>query len=267
MKTLLLCLLTFVVLGGAPSCTKELAVTADATVANADASDAGPGQRLAIVYRDVGACDGCAESLATLIEAAGFQTRFVTANDLLSDETFQGVALYAQPGGDDTTQVYGAVGAAHWDEVVTRIRTYVSGGGHYLGVCLGGFLAAQWIDDAATIPALRLIPGDADYFEMTPVNFEQDQVVPVTWFHPAVTRSVYFQAGPEFTSAEGGDVYGEYSDHSIAAMIAPYGTGKVAVSGIHFEADASWYTDVNITDPDGIDADLGLRMIADLIAP
>ena len=239
---------------------------ADALVDDGGAADATDHRPRAIVYRDIGACDGCAESLATLIENAGLQTRFVTAHDLLSDATFDGVTLYAQPGGDDTMLVHDAVGAANWDGVLTRMRAYVNGGGHYLGVCLGGFLAVQWIDDAATIPALRIVPGDADYFRTTAINFEQDQVIPVTWFHPATMRDVYFQAGPAFTSASGGDVYGEYSDHSIAAMIVPYGAGKVAVSGIHFEADASWYADVNITDPDGPDSDLGLVMIADLLA-
>lgn len=177
---------------------------------------------------------------------------------------FAGVTLYAQPGGDDTLLVRDAVGAAEWPGAVARIRKFVSGGGRYLGVCLGGFLAGASVDDAGTIPALQLIAGDGQSFEKTPRSYDKDQVIPIHWLSPATDRSMYFQGGPFFVP-QAGTVYAKYADGSIAALLASYGKGKVAVSGVHFEATSDWYTAYGLVDPDGLDADLGIAMVRDLL--
>lgn len=220
--------------------------------------------RLALVYRGPGSCAGCAEDLAALLEHAGLRTRYVGPADLLADATFAGAALYAQPGGDNTMQVYYAVGAANWPAVADRLRAFVRGGGRYLGVCLGGFLAGPWMDDDGTIAALALLRGDASYFTKTPVDSRLDQVVPITWLSPRQSRTVYFQEGPYFID-DGGVPYATWSDGSVAALIADYGKGKVGVSGFHFEATDDWYAAHDLIDPDGPDADLGIQLIDDLM--
>ncbi len=215
---------------------------------------------LALVYSGPGACAGCPAALAEVLEQAGLRTQYVGPAELKHDEVFDGVALYAQPGGDDTLQVYGALGPVEFPRFAARMRAFVEHGGRYLGVCLGGFLASQWIDGAATIPALRLIVGDAEYFTATPGPYRSDQIIPITWLAPTPRqRSVYFQEGPFFTGP--GTPYATYVDGSTAAMIAPLGKGQVGLSGFHFEADASWYANYGLDDPDGPDADLAVAFI------
>jgi glutamine amidotransferase-like uncharacterized protein len=75
---------------------------------------------------------------------------------------------------------------------------------------------------------------------------------------------MYFQDGPFFIvdkdakNADDVDVLATYSSNGkIAALVAPFGKGKVGVAGPHPEADASWYTLAKLSDPDGLDADLG----------
>lgn len=248
-------------LAAAAACNpRELATDLGADGDAADPADADPDTApLALVYRGSGACEGCAESLAALLERAGYATRYVGPDALTRDATFEGAALYAQPGGDETMLVRDAVGAARWPAVRERLRTFVADGGAYLGICLGGFMAGEWMDDDATIPALGLLDGDASYFTATPRQYTEDQVIAVDWLHPPGRRHVYFQEGPSFAAK--GDVWARYSDRSAAALIASFGRGKVGVSGIHFEADQSWYDENELDDPDGPDLDLGEAFI------
>ena len=230
----------------------------------APASASGTAPPLALVYQGPGACEGCETALADLLARAGLRTRFIGPAELRSDEAFADATLYAQPGGDETMLVRDAVGAADWPAAAARITRFVQGGGRYLGVCLGGFLAARWVDDAGTIPALRLISGEGDYFRGTPIDPNADQVIPVHWLLPETERAMYFQGGP-FFAEQAGTVYARYADGTIAALATSYGQGKVAVSGVHFEAPAEWYSSNGLHDADGLDADLGLRMIQDLV--
>ncbi|MBF0543037.1 MAG: hypothetical protein HQM08_01320 [Candidatus Riflebacteria bacterium] len=217
-------------------------------------------EAIALVYKGKGASRGCPESLARLLQRAGLKTRFVGPEDLRRDSTFVGAVLYAQPGGDEVMLVRDAVGAAQWPSVVQRIRNFVNNGGCYFGICLGGFLAGPWLDDEKTIRALGLVSGDVSSFIRTP-HYNKNQVIQVQWLVPEQKRFVYFQAGPFFKRQ--GTVYGQYSDGSIAALLTNFGKGKVAVSGIHFEAESDWYIDDHLNDPDGLDLDLGVQMIND----
>ena len=256
----------------ARSYSTTLTVTSDATsgtstaaVTALSASVARPPMlpSTAAVYRGPGACTGCAEALATLLQQAGFATRFVGPEDLSRDATFEGISLYAQPGGDDTMSVYRAIGPQRWPAVVTRIQRFVRGGGHYLGVCLGGFLAARWMDDPETIPALQLVSGTADYYTQTPRPYRQDQVIPVFWLSPPATRFVYFQEGPTF-NVPGATILARYENGTPAVLVTPYGAGRVGLSGVHLEAPSDWYASYQLNDPDGPDGDLGLKLIGAL---
>ncbi|MCB9548031.1 MAG: hypothetical protein H6706_19615 [Myxococcales bacterium] len=200
--------------------------------------------------------------MAALLQKAGLRTRYVSPADLLQDATFVGATVYAQPGGDATSLVLKAVGAKAWPDAARRIRAFVAGGGRYLGICLGGWVAGPWMND--TVPALDLLDGEVDAFTRTPRDHTTDQVIPVTWLLPSQQRRVYFQEGPYFEAR--GTVYARYSDGSVATLLADFGRGKVAVSGIHLEAEADWYTANDLTDADGPDADLGVILIRALLA-
>ncbi|GAA2123575.1 hypothetical protein [Streptomyces synnematoformans] len=52
-----------------------------------------------------------------------------------------------------------------------------------------------------------------------------------------------------------------YDNALPAAVLAPYGEGRVAVVGPHPEADAGWYAGYNLSNPDGIRLDLGHDLV------
>ena len=79
---------------------------------------------------------------------------------------------------------------------------------------------------------------------------------------------MYFQDGPYFmpdNGVTGQTILAYYTNGKVAAMVQPYGKGKIGVSGTHPEADASWYAEAGLTDPDGFDADLGHDLIDTLM--
>ncbi len=71
---------------------------------------------------------------------------------------------------------------------------------------------------------------------------------------------MYFQDGPYFLldrGATGVRVLATYTNGKIAALVAPYGKGKVGVSGPHPEATIAWYEASHLVNPEGVHADLG----------
>jgi hypothetical protein len=211
---------------------------------------------LALVYRGPASCSGCSEAVAALLQSSptGFRTEFCGPDEdrQLSPSALGEAAVYAQPGG-------GSV-ASGWRKMrghARDIRDFVHGGGHYLGFCLGAYLAGA-------TPGFALLPGDVDRYISTPgasVHDADDTVIGVRW--RGQPRKMYFQDGPVFRLQPGAPatVLATYDGGASAAVIAAYGTGRVGVVGPHPEADRSWYTSAGLTNPGGIHFDLGHDLI------
>ncbi|WP_240498141.1 hypothetical protein [Williamsia sp. 1135] len=57
------------------------------------------------------------------------------------------------------------------------------------------------------------------------------------------------------------EVLATYPNGIAAVMVAPYGQGKVGVSGPHPEADQSWYDEADLENPDRIRTDIAYELI------
>jgi glutamine amidotransferase-like uncharacterized protein len=105
----------------------------------------------------------------------------------------------------------------------------------------------------------------ADQYIRTPgatVKTKNDTLVPVVW--RGTTRYMYFQDGPYFvpkSNVKGQTILAYYTNGEVAAMVQPYGKGKIGVSGPHPEADASWYKKAGLKVCDSLDTDLGNDLI------
>ncbi|MFE3292702.1 BPL-N domain-containing protein [Rhodococcus sp. NPDC059234] len=222
----------------------------------ADADD----RPVALVYRGPAACSGCAESVANLLVSAPTPLRPVYCGPDeevdVTPETLAGAAVYAQPGG-------GTVGPA-WRRTrsyAPHLREFVAAGGSYLGFCLGAYLAGN-------DPGYRLFPGQVRQYIGTDdatVHDTEDTVVAVDWRNQR--RHMFFQDGTAFTvpddnwDAVGATVLARYPNEVVAAVVTPYGSGRVGLVGPHPEADESWYRGPGLTNPDGIRFDLGHDLI------
>jgi glutamine amidotransferase-like uncharacterized protein len=234
------------------------------------AQPTGNGHPLALVYRGPGGCKGCSEAVAALLRHSRwqFEVKYIGPKEKLklNAQNLRPAVLYAQPGGKGSAQ--------HAYRKVTRqlgspaiMTNWVKSGGHYLGLCMGGYLAGntkQW-------PGFGLLPGKVGEWINSPGaswTSTKDTVLPLQW--RGQHRWMYFQDGPYFklnSGASGVNVLAKYENGDIAALTAPFGKGRIGVVGPHPEATASWYQDNHLTDPDGHDADLGQDLINTLMQP
>ncbi|MGW0176137.1 BPL-N domain-containing protein [Rhodococcus sp. NPDC003322] len=220
---------------------------------------------VALVYRGPATCSGCAESVASLLESAPTPLRPVYAgpdeNIDVTAESLAGAVVYAQPGGGTLKSAW-----RHTRSYAPALRDWVSGGGTYLGFCLGAYLAGG-------DPGYGLFPGRVRQYIGTDgatVDDTEDAVVEVTWRDQR--RHMYFQDGATFRvadddfSAVGATVLARYPNDTVAAVVTPYGNGRVGLVGPHPEADESWYRGPGLTNPDGIRFDLGHDLIETALA-
>lgn len=241
-----------------------LAVTAALLAAPAGwSAGTGTGARrpLAVVYRGPAGCSGCSEAVAALIRRSPLHFRVVYVGPHeqhpLTAAALHGASLYAQPGGDGSAvQALRALGVRS----VRAIRRFVAGGGHYLGICMGAYLAGS-------DPGMGLLsPGDTNEYDRSPgaaVTSAADAVIPVWWGR---TLHDQFAQDPPYMTASGvpGErVLSRYTNGEINALVRPFGRGRVGVVGTHPEADRSWYTArLWRADRDGLDYAQGLELIA-----
>ncbi|MEU9074128.1 BPL-N domain-containing protein [Kitasatospora sp. NPDC048538] len=227
---------------------------------SADGTDDDPagdpgGHPLALVYRGPAACDGCPEATRQLLEHDGYAVHYIGPQEHLhfGPGALDHAALYAQPGGTNGQEVGTAWRLLRQEPGFTPdlVRDYVRAGGRYLGLCMGGYLAGD--------PGYDLLPGDSGQYIRTPgatVTDDRDHLVAVAW--RGRPQRMYFQDGPYFdVDGPGVDVLARYGNERAAAVVAPYGSGRVAVSGPHPEAPADWYRDYGLPDESATGQALG----------
>jgi len=221
----------------------------------------GTSRPLALVYRGPAACSDCAEAVAALLQSSQwhFEVRYVGPGEKLhlSAALLKAATLYAQPGSDEDTDLRAAYRLMRSDAPL--IRDFVKSGGHYLGFCMGGYLAGA-------TPGFQLLPGDTKQFIKSPqasVRTTADTTVQVYWRDQL--RTMHFQDAPYFMvnpDALNVTVLARYTNDTIAALVTPYGQGRVGVVGPHVEATADWYRAYNLPAPQqGLTLDLGQDLV------
>ncbi|MFE4539230.1 hypothetical protein ACFRKB_29905 [Streptomyces scopuliridis] len=217
------------------------------------------GPDLALVYRGPAARPGCPEAVAGLLAAGpwGLDVRYTGPHEELplSGESLARARVYAQPGGGTLSYGYRQLAGQRG-----AVRAFVRGGGCYLGFCLGGYLAGA-------TPGFGLLPGDTDQYISSAgstVHDENDTLVEVRW--RGRPRTVFFQDGPLFLLDRGADatVLATYPNGTVAALVTPFGAGRVGVVGPHPEATGDWYTDVHL--PVHQTRDLALDLVNEVMA-
>jgi hypothetical protein len=222
------------------------------------------GRPVALVYRGPASCAGCAEAVAALIRRSPrhFSVSYVGPAEKLkvTAASLRGAALYAQPGGGDSVrQGMTALGPA----AAAAIRSYVAAGGHYLGMCMGAYLAGE-------NPGIGLLaPGDTgeyDHSRGASVTTAAQAVIPVIW---GGTVSYQYAQDPPYiipSGVRGEKVLARFTNHQVDALVRPYHRGAVGVVGTHPEADRTWFTPAMWRAArDGFSYPEGLQLIAALM--
>ena len=233
------------------------------TCAAAHATVTIPSAPYVIIFDGKTICGGCDTPFSDMFRGKGYSVVEVKPGQS-TPELLAGATVYIVPGGEDVTSLDDAWTAAD----LQAIRDYVRRGGRYYGVCLGGFWAGHSGTWPGTLPgfeALELIP--AKVLEKSPDD-KKDKVLDLVW--EGQSRTAYFQDGPSFVVTDASQVlkiYATYADdHAVAAFLSRYGSGKVAVSGVHLEATQDWYDEFHLIAPTGLNRDIQEEIFDDLLS-
>lgn len=121
-----------------------------------------------------------------------------------------------------------------------QIRKYVRKGGKYLGVCMGAYFTGSHY--------FNLLDSKIKYTQYikrpnSTVNKTTPSIVKVDWL--GEEKEIYFHDGVAFSFKKEPlntvKIYATYKNGDIAAMIQPYGKGKIGVIGPHPEAQKWWF--------------------------
>jgi hypothetical protein len=222
------------------------------------------GRPVALVYRGPASCPGCSEAVAALIRLSPlhFKVSYAGPGEKLkiTAASLREAALYAQPGGGGSVRKgMTALGPA----AAATIKSYVAAGGHYLGICMGAYLAGS-------DPGMSLLaPGDTGEYDQTrgaSVRTAAQAVIPVIWGR---TVGYQYAQDPPYiipSGVRGEKVLSRFTNHLVDALVRPYRRGAVGVVGTHPEADRTWFTPAMWrAAKDGFSYPEGLQLIAALM--
>ncbi|KAG8409521.1 hypothetical protein J3459_017437 [Metarhizium acridum] len=217
----------------------------------------------ALVYRGPAVCQNCPGALAQLLESSPqkFTVTYAGPGDdvKVTAESLRDVHVFAYGGGPDLDGAWAEI-----KDAAPAIRDFVSRGGRYMGVCLGAFLAGADVDREITQRHAQ-------------VTDDRDTLIQVDWTWAASAgghtrgqtlrdRWAYFQDGvvvKGLPPGAGDSVLARYAQSgNVAASRTPHGRGWVVLVGIHPEATSLWYNRYNLTNPDGIQFDIGYDLVS-----
>jgi glutamine amidotransferase-like uncharacterized protein len=214
----------------------------------------------ALIYNGPVAASGATEAVAAIVEQVGLPVNYVSDIEELP-RLLNGAAVFIIGGTDDNLE---PLLDAFTPEITAALTAYLRNGGRYLGICGGGYMAStRWEVEGEFIKMLGIIPAISENLDM---NYDP-RILPIRWLGD--TRLMYFQTGPAFAlvpSSEAVQVVAYYDDGRIAALVASYGEGKVAVSGPHPEAPDLWSHDVTDGETVTLSTDLALALMKDLLS-
>jgi glutamine amidotransferase-like uncharacterized protein len=195
------------------------------------------------VYADAGAWHIGTRSVVEALESAGVPCRLLD-HSLLTPRDLQGLKVIIVPGGYAYYEEMGA-GRAGTD----AIREFVRNGGTYLGICAGAYLASAEVlwENERYIYNLRLFNGSAedsisgvpDWPRTGSVKLAVAEEGKLFGLAPFAGRPIYYQGGCCFRHCGDAAVLARYPDKSPAVIARKFGSGRVILTGVHFERPAS----------------------------
>lgn len=157
----------------------------------------------------------------------------------MSEAQFAAYRLLIVPGGN-----FEEMGNHLGPETATRIRTAVSRGLNYFGICAGAFYAGD-----SPYAGLNLTGGVRFRFYSLEDRGIRKAVVPIE--RPAgPTLEQYWEDGPALSGW--GDVVARYPDGSAAIVEGSYGSGWLILVGVHPEAPENWRQGMTFTTPTAV---------------
>ena len=148
----------------------------------------------------------------------------------IRDGGLEDCSLLIIPGGY-TAQYVDALG-----EGFGQIREFVAGGGGYIGICAGAYLAARNVEVPSRPPGLGIIGIQNERKAGRGLR----TIIIAEPAHPVVRSSerkvdIWYQNGPMMKTGEGVETLAIYEEGAAAIVCANYGQGRVVIFSPHPE--------------------------------
>jgi hypothetical protein len=219
-----------------------------------------PSSSYALIYNGPVAAEECPEAAAAVARTAGLSIRYISDISALPG-LLPDAAVFIIGG---TEEDLDPLIQAFTPAVDSAFKEWLRNGGRFWGICGGGFLASQgWWERSGFVKMLGIIPAESDDF----LTHSRARILPIHWLD--TVRAMYFQGGPKFilkSTTEKVKIIARYSDGQIAALLATYGNGKVAVCGPHPEAPRSWSYETPTPEDWVSSMDLAVALVQELLS-
>ena len=200
------------------------------------------------LYSDQGVEQSCITATVNMFEWMGLSLQEVSSEDIRMG-CLEDFDLVCFPGGD----MY-QYSQSLSTEGISRVRSFISNGGGYIGICGGGYFTAEkvyWMGNQLPMESLQLFKGRSEgpVAEFEQVGYQaMVQINILDTSHP-ITQSVlnpswiFYWVGPKFIPENPYevDILGEYDSGNHPVILAfEYGSGRVFIIGTHpeFEEDS-----------------------------
>jgi glutamine amidotransferase-like uncharacterized protein len=160
--------------------------------------------------------------------------------DAMDEPAIRAHRLLIVPGGN-----FVEIGNGLTPATTANVRHAIEHGGHYLGICAGGFFAGD-----SGYNGLNLTSGVRFGFYSVEAQGIRKAAVPIAAAGVS-TLEHYWEDGPQFSGW--GDPVATYPDGTPAVVEGAVGSGWVILSGVHAEAPANWRHGMTFSTPAGAD--------------
>jgi glutamine amidotransferase-like uncharacterized protein len=185
-------------------------------------------KHLALFMRHPECSEDCAYAMVHAL-SSDYQIRIFTEEELDDDTFFEHLDVIAFPGGIGDSDSYPNFFTRRR---ANRIAEFISGGGHYLGICMGAYWAGKRYFDIldGVDPVQYIKQPNAD------VRRSYGTVASVTWKDQK--EKMYFYDGCALIGDEEKfNVVARYSNGDPMAIIQ----GRIGLIGCHPEAPEYWF--------------------------
>ncbi len=197
-----------------------------------------------LIYNGEGAAEGGPEALGVVAKALGHRVGYIDDLEDLPDALEGAEAFVIGGTEDDTGDLLEAL-----EDVETELKDYIAGGGHYLGICGGAYLASLGSDwpesEGGREDDMGLVSVESFAFDL---KNPEPQIITVQW-PKGNPRTVYYQYGPAFdpkalaAGVPDAEILAWYATGSIAAFATDSGKGRIVLCGLHPEGVEDWLED------------------------
>jgi len=195
-----------------------------------------------LLFNGTGTSPNDVKAVETILNDRQLDYATVNSRQLngMSEAQLMAYRLLICPGGN-----FIDMGNSLTPETTAHIHDAVQGGLNYLGICAGGFLAAD-----GTYKNLNLTSGVRFGFYSAESQGIRKAAVAITGAGTP-TLEHYWEDGPQLTGW--GAVVGKYPDGTPAIVEGTSSKGWVILSGVHPEAPENWRRDLTFTTPASVD--------------